>query len=160
MKAGLSAQVLGAWAQPVARAPSAQAQLSSLFIGHKPVVGLLLFRCADVARYRLPDHRNSSSPHSLPAVSSNPGVAPFPCMAGATAAAPADRLEQSRKRLLLFHRAQGEIGEVGREGISGRVKLERWLWGRPETGQPSIHLRLSKRNPSGAEQAAEKRSEE
>ena len=83
VKAGLSAQMLGPRTQPVAREPSAYAQLSSLFVGHKPMVRLLLFRCADVARYRLPDHSNSSSPRSLPAVSANPGLAQSPaCRAG------------------------------------------------------------------------------
>jgi hypothetical protein len=35
-----------------------------MFIGHKPVVRLLLLRSADVARYRLPDHPVSPCPHS------------------------------------------------------------------------------------------------
>ncbi len=65
VQAGLSAQMLRPWTRPVARVPAAYAQFPTLVIGHKPVVRLLLFRSADVARYRLPDHRISPSPHSL-----------------------------------------------------------------------------------------------
>jgi len=67
VQAGLSAQMLRPRPEPVARVPPAHPQFSALVIGHKPVVRLLLFSSADVARYRLPDHRISPSPHSLPA---------------------------------------------------------------------------------------------
>lgn len=57
MQADLSAQVLGPWPQAVARGPSGDAQLAILFMCYKPVVGLLLFAGAYVARNCLPDHR-------------------------------------------------------------------------------------------------------
>ena len=50
---------LDARTQPVARVPPAHPQFPSLVISHKPVVGLLLLRSADVARYRLTNHRTS-----------------------------------------------------------------------------------------------------
>jgi len=56
VQAGLPAQVFRPRPHPVPRFPPAQPKLASLVIRHKPVVGLLLFRSADVARYRLPDH--------------------------------------------------------------------------------------------------------
>jgi hypothetical protein len=49
VQAGLPAQVLHAGAQPVARVPPAQPQFSALLGSNKPMVVLLLFRCADVA---------------------------------------------------------------------------------------------------------------
>jgi len=54
-------------AEAIARVPSADAQLPTLLKGNKPVVGLPFFRCADVTRYRLPDHCISPYPHSLAA---------------------------------------------------------------------------------------------
>jgi hypothetical protein len=47
-----------------------------LLIGYKPVVGLLLLRCADVARYRLPNHRNPPIPQNVSTASSIPDLAP------------------------------------------------------------------------------------
>jgi hypothetical protein len=72
MQAGLTAEMLGPWTQPVARIQPAHPQLSALVIGHIPVVGLLLLGSADVARYCLPDHRISLSPHSRSAALSIP----------------------------------------------------------------------------------------
>jgi hypothetical protein len=55
--AGLAAQVLCLRTRAVTRTPSAEPQLRTLLIGHKPVVRLALFRPANVARDCLPDHR-------------------------------------------------------------------------------------------------------
>ncbi len=76
VQAGLPAQMFRSRTQPVARLPSAHPQFAPLFIGNEPMVRLLLLRCADVARYCLPDHRISPSPHSLSAASSFPVPAP------------------------------------------------------------------------------------
>lgn len=66
VQAGLAAQMLHPRPQPVARVPPAQAKLSSLLKRHKPMDRQLLLRCADVARYCLPDQCVSpSSPNSL-----------------------------------------------------------------------------------------------
>lgn len=56
VQACLPAQMFRSRTQPIAREPSANPQLSTLLVCHKPVVRLLLFRSADVARYCLPDH--------------------------------------------------------------------------------------------------------
>jgi len=56
VEAGLPAQMLHPRTQAIARVPAADAQLSALLRGNKPVVGLFLFRCANVTRYCLPDH--------------------------------------------------------------------------------------------------------
>ena len=69
VEAGLPAQMLHPRTQAIARVPAADAQLSALLRGNKPVVGLFLFRCANVTRYCLPDHSISPSPHSVPACS-------------------------------------------------------------------------------------------
>jgi hypothetical protein len=58
VQTGLSAKVLCAGAGEVGRVPAANAQLSGLFVGNKPMVGLPLLGSADVTRYGLPDHRN------------------------------------------------------------------------------------------------------
>jgi len=76
VQAGLPAQMLRPGTQPVPRAPSADTQLAALLRRHKPVVGLLLLRSADVTRYCLPDHGISSSPLSSSAASSI-RMAPF-----------------------------------------------------------------------------------
>ena len=59
MYAGLTAKVLGARAQAVTRIEATYAQLSPLLTSHKPVVGQALLCSADVARYSLPNHRDS-----------------------------------------------------------------------------------------------------
>jgi len=56
MQADLPAQVFHSGAQAVARVPAAYAQFPRLLRSHKPMVRLLLFRCANVTRYCLPDH--------------------------------------------------------------------------------------------------------
>ena len=135
--------MLRARTQPVARAPSADAQLSSLVVGHKPVVRLLLLRSADVARYRLPDHRISPSPHSLSAAHA------IPCFS-ALAVAPADADPAIRaatdwsslwNRSPLFHRVSGGIDET-RMRESDAVSNPNRKRNRPETERSPARLRL------------------
>jgi len=68
VQAGLPAKMLHAGTKPSARTKSAYTQLTSLLQNNEPVVRLSLLRCTDVARNRLPDHRISPCPRSLPAV--------------------------------------------------------------------------------------------
>jgi hypothetical protein len=50
--------MLCAGAGEVGRVPAADAKLSGLFVGNKPMVGLPLLGSTDVTRYGLPDHGN------------------------------------------------------------------------------------------------------
>jgi len=49
VQAGLPAQVFGPGAQPLAGAPTADPQFSSVAAGYEPVIGALHFSAADVA---------------------------------------------------------------------------------------------------------------
>jgi len=49
VQACLASQMLRARPQPVARVPPADSKLSTLLVGHEPVVGLLLLVSANVA---------------------------------------------------------------------------------------------------------------
>jgi hypothetical protein len=65
VQTSLAAQVPGSGSQTIAGTPSGYPQFSALFVGYKPVVSLLLFIPAYVARNRLPDHLNPSSTRSV-----------------------------------------------------------------------------------------------
>jgi hypothetical protein len=57
VKTGLPAKVLRTGAHMSLRAPPTDAEFRSVFIRHKPVVGLLLVSSADVTRNGLANHR-------------------------------------------------------------------------------------------------------
>jgi hypothetical protein len=63
----LAAQMPGPRTQTIPRTPATDSQLTALFVGHKPVIGLSLFIAANVARNCLPDHVRSLQLHSLAA---------------------------------------------------------------------------------------------
>lgn len=87
MQAGLPAEMLCFGSQPVARIPSADAHLTRLFIGDKPVVGLPFFCAADITRNCLPDHRDSLTLRITFAALPLPAVTLPPLVRGAEAKA-------------------------------------------------------------------------
>ncbi len=68
VQAGLTAQVLGAGTQPVARTPTGNPQLAPLVVRYEPMIRLSLFTSANVARYCLPDHQFPPVRTVVPAV--------------------------------------------------------------------------------------------
>ena len=112
-------------AQPVARVPTADAQLSTLFVSDEPVVGLFLFRCANVARYGLPDHRNPPSPRNVSADFIG-SASTFPSLRSQERRSPSG---PSHWKLLgncppSFHRAFPEMGEQGGKESAVGSKFE------------------------------------
>jgi hypothetical protein len=74
------------------------------------VVRLLLFRCADIARYCLPDHRISPSPHSSFCGFGDSNQSPKLCPAtnlGPQLQAIADSVEENSKSLSSISSLQG-----------------------------------------------------
>jgi hypothetical protein len=98
------------------------------------VVRLLLFRCADVTRYRLPNHRFSSAPLL------NPRLRSFL----PTAIAPRSELESSHSAPAttdshetvpppLFHRGFTQISESQEKGFVDCCKIGHFLASCPES---------------------------
>src|SRR5580704_16320193 len=97
----------------MARGPSAHAQLSTLLVGDKPMVGLTFLRRANVTRNGLPDHSKSLTQlkTSYCIGIAHRMVCP-PCVGKC-------KLPRARRKApriagepqLLFHRTDGEMGE-------------------------------------------------
>jgi hypothetical protein len=137
------------------------------------VVRLLLLRCADVARYCLPDHRISPSPRSLSA-DFNASARSFPSLVGEQNRAPQaeqaravlqyTRIVQRRARWLFLKKKATRARAFGVQQLENRYIPIAKLWELPsflssliqgkgmsserkETGDESILNREMKRRP-------------